>query len=93
MCVCACAGAAETGCGAKNFCGVRGDRGCPQKIHPCVPILIRVMAKVVAVTGANGFIASHVCQQLLDAGYVVRAVVRNPADEVATARASRCPRN
>lgn len=32
---------------------------------------------LVVVTGANGFIASHVCDQLLQAGYRVRGTVRN----------------
>lgn len=36
---------------------------------------------LVAVTGANGFMASHVCAELLTAGYRVRAIVRNPSDE------------
>ena len=35
---------------------------------------------VVAVTGANGFIGSHVCKKLLEDGYSVRAVVRDPSD-------------
>lgn len=35
---------------------------------------------LVAVTGANGFIASHICAALLANGYRVRAVVRNPDD-------------
>eukprot|EP00930_Biecheleria_cincta_P007558 TRINITY_DN108795_c0_g1_i1.p1 TRINITY_DN108795_c0_g1~~TRINITY_DN108795_c0_g1_i1.p1 ORF type:complete len:384 (+),score=60.88 TRINITY_DN108795_c0_g1_i1:74-1153(+) len=36
---------------------------------------------VVAVTGAAGFIGSHVCDAALAAGYHVRAVVRNPGDQ------------
>jgi nucleoside-diphosphate-sugar epimerase len=32
---------------------------------------------VVAVTGANGFVGTHVCAALLSAGYKVRAVVRS----------------
>jgi len=39
---------------------------------------------VIAVTGASGFIGSHVCASLLAAGYSVRAVVRNPQDEAKT---------
>jgi nucleoside-diphosphate-sugar epimerase len=35
---------------------------------------------IVAVTGANGFIGSHICKKLLEDGFVVRAVVRDPAD-------------
>lgn len=33
---------------------------------------------VVSVTGANGFIASHIVAQLLNKGHIVRAAVRNP---------------
>lgn len=40
---------------------------------------------VVAVTGASGFIGSHVCNALLAAGYSVRAIVRNPQDSEKTA--------
>jgi nucleoside-diphosphate-sugar epimerase len=32
---------------------------------------------IVLVTGCNGFIASHVADQLLEAGYRVRGTVRN----------------
>lgn len=35
---------------------------------------------VVAVTGANGFIGSHIVKQLLAKGYRVRAVVRDPTN-------------
>lgn len=35
---------------------------------------------VVAITGATGFIGSHVCDAALAAGYRVRAVVRDPSD-------------
>lgn len=35
---------------------------------------------VVCVTGSTGFIGSHVVEQLVRAGYRVRAVVRNPDD-------------
>lgn len=35
---------------------------------------------VIAVTGANGFIGSHCCKKLLEDGFGVRAVVRNPDD-------------
>ena len=39
----------------------------------------------VAVTGANGFIGSHVCQKLVADGFRVRAVVRDAADASKTA--------
>ena len=35
---------------------------------------------LVCVTGANGFLASHIIDQLLAAGFVVRGTVRNPDD-------------
>ena len=34
----------------------------------------------IAVTGASGFLGSHVAQQLVDAGHAVRAVVRRTSD-------------
>eukprot|EP00923_Selenidium_pygospionis_P025286 GHVN01044527.1.p1 GENE.GHVN01044527.1~~GHVN01044527.1.p1 ORF type:complete len:280 (+),score=26.01 GHVN01044527.1:79-918(+) len=37
-------------------------------------------AKTVLVTGANGYIASHVIYQLLEKGHTVRGTVRNPLD-------------
>ncbi|MFH2010179.1 MAG: NAD-dependent epimerase/dehydratase family protein [bacterium] len=36
--------------------------------------------RLVAVTGATGYLGSHVVQQLLGAGYRVRAVVRDPGN-------------
>jgi len=36
---------------------------------------------VVCVTGASGFIASHLVKQLLERGYHVRATVRNKEDK------------
>lgn len=39
----------------------------------------------VAVTGANGFIGSYVVQQLLEQGFTVRAVVRDPSNPDKTA--------
>lgn len=38
----------------------------------------------VAVTGASGFIASHIVAQLLEKGYVVKGTVRDAADEPKT---------
>ncbi|XP_077988278.1 uncharacterized protein LOC144442779 [Glandiceps talaboti] len=43
--------------------------------------LVRLGGKVVLVTGASGFIASHVTQQLLRAGYRVRGTVRSLKNE------------
>lgn len=34
--------------------------------------------RAVVLTGASGFIGSHLCRALLDAGYAVTALVRNP---------------
>jgi len=34
--------------------------------------------KPILVTGASGFIASHIVQQLLEGGYRVRGTVRDP---------------
>ncbi|KAH8058304.1 dihydrokaempferol 4-reductase [Aureococcus anophagefferens] len=39
----------------------------------------------VAVTGASGFIGSHVVEACLQAGYVVRACVRDPSNEAKVA--------
>ncbi|RDD37144.1 Dihydroflavonol-4-reductase [Trichoplax sp. H2] len=38
-------------------------------------------ATVVLVTGASGFVAAHVCYQLLQKGYKVRGTVRDPSNE------------
>ncbi|XP_076453642.1 uncharacterized protein LOC143288872 [Babylonia areolata] len=40
------------------------------------------MPLTVLVTGASGYLASHVVQQLLEAGHMVRGTVRNVKDEV-----------
>eukprot|EP00937_MAST-01D_sp_MAST-1D-sp2_P001868 g1868.t1 len=46
--------------------------------------------KVVCVTGASGFIGSHIVQQLLQGGYTVRACVRDAANEAKTAHLRAC---
>lgn len=38
------------------------------------------MADTVVVTGASGFIATEVCKQLLEKGYIVRGTVRSTSD-------------
>jgi len=40
---------------------------------------------LVCVTGASGFIASHLVAELLRGGYRVRSTVRDPSDEKKTA--------
>ncbi|EGD76712.1 hypothetical protein PTSG_12676 [Salpingoeca rosetta] len=42
------------------------------------------MAERVCVTGASGYIATHIVQQLLEAGYHVRGTVRDPSNEAKT---------
>lgn len=46
---------------------------------------------VVAVTGGNGFIASHVVRILLEKGHTVRAAVRSPSDEVKVGHLTKLP--
>ncbi|GKT50488.1 aldehyde reductase 2 [Colletotrichum spaethianum] len=41
--------------------------------NPALP-----MGSIVVVTGANGYIASHIADQFIKKGYVVRGTVRNP---------------
>merc|ERR1711865_750121 len=48
----------------------------PSKAMPAV-----ASGATVAVTGANGFVASHIVKSLLDAGFSVRACVRDPSNE------------
>ena len=38
------------------------------------------MPLTVTVTGASGFVGSHLCQALVDAGHTVRAMTRHPDD-------------
>ncbi len=37
------------------------------------------LIRIIAVTGATGFVGQALCQRLLDGGYQVLALVRNPA--------------
>ena len=50
------------------------------KINMSAPASRFPPGSVVAVTGANGFIGSHIVKQLLAKGYRVRAVVRDPTN-------------
>jgi nucleoside-diphosphate-sugar epimerase len=47
--------------------------------------------KTVCVTGASGFIASHIVAQLLAKGYTVKATVRDAGDEKKTAHLKKLP--
>ncbi|MDH3196667.1 MAG: NAD-dependent epimerase/dehydratase family protein [Candidatus Krumholzibacteria bacterium] len=38
------------------------------------------MSRIALVTGANGFVGSHLCEHLLDGGWRVRALVRRTSD-------------
>ena len=49
------------------------------------------MPATVCVTGANGFIASHIVQQLLQKGYAVRGTVRDASNEAKTAHLKSLP--
>jgi len=44
-------------------------------------VMVAVSQGTVAVTGASGFVASHICKELLENGYSVRAVVRDQNNE------------
>lgn len=46
---------------------------------------------LVAVTGANGYIGSHIVQQLLAKGYRVRAIVRDPTNPTKVAHLRALP--
>ena len=46
---------------------------------------------IVAVTGANGFVGTHVIAALLEDGHTVRGCVRNPADTAKTAHLNSLP--
>ncbi|WQF85189.1 Putative NAD-dependent epimerase/dehydratase, NAD(P)-binding domain superfamily [Colletotrichum destructivum] len=46
----------------------------PRESSPALPLGSRIV-----ITGANGFIASHIADQLLARGYLVRGTVRDPS--------------
>ena len=47
----------------------------------CVITVLPLSVTVVLVTGASGYIATHVIKQLQEAGYQVRGTVRSLSDE------------
>lgn len=51
------------------------------------------MSKLVAVTGANGFVASSLIKSLLEKGYKVLGTVRNVSDENKTAHLRALPKS
>lgn len=50
-------------------------------IWTCISILAVFLSTVVLVTGAGGFIATHIVKQLQEEGYRVRGTVRSLEDE------------
>ena len=50
-------------------------------IHPLAVAMSSSPIKTVLVSGANGYLASHIVKQLLDNGYNVNACVRNADNE------------
>lgn len=53
--------------------------------------MVQVLVQRVCVTGASGFIASHIVAQLLQKGYTVHATVRDPTNEEKVAHLTRLP--
>src|SRR6476619_3917654 len=64
-----------TRCGPSTNLFLMGSRGKSLRVHACWPI---PMDKLILVTGSTGYIASRLIPRLLDSGYRVRCLARNP---------------